>query len=823
MSEGRSLIFPQAVALGARPLTVPGRGNVLVVSAFHAFRLSDGGHVLPATWYETVAASAGPNSIPDSLAPLPGAELLVLGEAAPLHDDRRTAGVRCGGLVREVTLQRDPDRPDAALPLDAEAAVWHAKDNPIGRGGPDDERVPLVVDPADAEHPIWFGPTPFDHPARLALVGTPDAQSGTGWPADADPAVLNEAHPAFWAERFSPGDPLVLEGLAAAAVDGHLPPYRMAITSGDEDGRFVVQPARIHGVTVIPSADAGAVFWRVAIELGDDMLGESIVALIAALEDADAPTRDAEHWGRIAVDRWLEPDHALDDRPLLPAALAATVTLPFAMAEDDPVKERHEAAEAWMRNEVGIEENPFADNQPPEVDLAQQAIDAEADDSPPDANAVGAMADTALAAGRKRHEEAGFKERSPEEQRPPTRRDAGLDAEIEARLAAPYRAERDRTLANALREQELMGMDADDVLARLAGARLISPEPALPWPAFEEDEARLFGDALTEHLGEADPVRHVDVSGAIVAGEAGNPDAPRFSGTRFDGLFAEETEWRGATFTGCEFTEASFCQAQFHACEFFDCTFRDANLSKAEFKDSTFEACVFTKLRIVEPTWSACRFQRCTFEDVTMTGVAMSDNVFDGGALKDVSLSDGLLMDLIWRDLSFESVTFAEVFAPQNRFERVSMHKFWTMGKGLAGSAFEEVEADTCGFLGNSRFDNSTFSAVRFAQTGFTNAVFAEARFEPNCRFDGCDLSGAIFAEAVVEGVGFIQCPMTGSKWSKTKSSNACFYGALLRGVDFGDTELAHAVFADADLEGTKFLPDKTIGADFRGTVRAAR
>ena len=62
---------------------------------------------------------------------------------------------------------------------------------------------------------------------------------------------------------------------------------------------------------------------------------------------------------------------------------------------------------------------------------------------------------------------------------------------------------------------------------------------------------------------------------------------------------------------------------------------------------------------------------------------------------------------------------------------------------------------------------------------------------------------------------------MTGTKWSNVRAPNGWFYGALLRGVDFGDTELANAVFTDADLEGTRWLADKTIGADFRGTVRA--
>lgn len=819
MSEGRPLIFPQAVALGARPLAVPGRGPVLAVSAFHAFRLSDGGHVLPATWYETVAAHVGANAVPDSLSPLPGAELLVLGAAAPLAGDRRTVSVRCGGLAREVVLQRDPKRPEAAVTLDAASAVWHAKDNPVGRGGPGDDRMPLIVDPKEREHPIWFGPTPFDHPLRTGLVGTPDEASGTGWPSDADAAVLYEAHPAFWTESISAGDPLVLEGLAVDAVDGHLPPYRMSITSGRDDGRFRLEPARIHGVTVIPGAGMGAVFWRVAIDVGEDLLGESIVALIAALEDADASTRDAEHWGGIAVDRWLKPETAADDRPLLPAAMAAAVTLPFAMPEDDPMKERHAAAEAWMHNELGLEENPFADKGPEETALAEKAIDAEMDEAPPDPNAMGGIADEALAFAKQRHEEAGFK--APEEQRPPERRDAALDAEVAARLAAPYRGPRERAVANAIRDHKLRGMDADEVLGKLAGARLISPEPATPWPAFEEDEARRFGDALSEHLGTADLLRHVDVAGAMVIAEPGGADAPKIVGRRFDGLFAEETAWEGTTFSNCEFLASSFCKARFTNCTFRQCNFRETNLSKAVFTACAFESCRLAALRIEESGWSDCQLMACTFEDVSMNDVAMSDNLFEGGSWRDVSLSDGLLINMIWRDLTMESVTFAEVFAPQSRLERVSLHKFWSMGQGFAGSTLMEVEADTCGFLGFSRFDNSTFSAVRFIATGFTNAVFSGTRFEPNCRFHSCDLSGANFADAVVEGVGFVQCPMTGSKWSNTNSSNACFYGALLRGVDFADTELANAVFADADLDGTRFQADKTIGADFRGTVKA--
>ena len=821
MSEGRSLTFPLAIALGARPLAVPGRGAVLALSAFHAFRLSDGAHVPPATWYETVAARAGAGVVPDSMSPLPGAELLVLGAVPPPVGETGRAFLRCGALSRRLVLYRDPSAPDAPLEPGAEAAVWHEEDNPVGRGGPNDERAALVVDEDEPERPVWLGPTAFDHPLRLRRAGTPDEVSGTGWPRDADPAVLHEAHPAFWVDSLHPGDPLAFEGLGAEGVDTRLPPYRISITSGRDDARFVAETVRIHGVSLIPAADLGAVFWRGAIDVGGDIMGESVDVLIAALEDTDAPEKDAEHWGSIAVNRWLEPDTALDDRPLLPAALAATVTLPFALPEGGgAVGERHAAAEAWMREEIGVEENPFEKLQPEEVGLVDKALDeSDGGEAAPDANAVGEIAEAALAASRRRHAEAGFQERDPEEERAPQRRGEQLEAEIEDRLSGPYRAARERSLADAIRRNPVEGMDAGEVLAKLAGARILNATPVTPWPAFEEEEATRFGEALAEHLASEDPERHVDVSGAVVAG---GPDEARarITGRRLDGLLAEETAWRGAVFSGCEFTGSSLSAARFSGCEFHDCRFVDTNLSNSEWSECKLVDCTFHELRITGSTWADCRLERASLEGVTMMDTAMTDVVFEGGSWQRVEMLDALLMDMTFCGLEMQEVTFAESYAMRSRLERLSMTKTWVMSNGFPQCVFEEVEGTTCGFLSYVRFDGSSFSGVRFAMTGFTNAVFADTRFTPDCGFDMCDLSGAMFSNAVVEGVRFLDCTMVGSKWENVKASDAWFYGATLRGVDFGDTELTRTVFTDADIEGTTFRPENAIGADFRGTVR---
>lgn len=825
MAEARTLVFPRAIAMGARPLAMPNGRAVLAVSAFFAFRLSDGSPLLPAAWYETVAGHAGPDAIPDSMAPLPGSELLVLGAVPAVEDREREVSVRCGSLMRSLALRREPGASDVPFVPGPAAAVWHADDNPLGRGGPEDDREPLIFGPGDPEQPVWLGPTPFDHPLRTRLAGTPDAASGTGWPGDADPAVFHEAHPAFWAESFSPGDPLAWEGLGAASLDTHLPPYRMTIVSGDEEADFTIEPARIHGVTVIPGADAAAVFWRAAIDVGDDIMGDSVQMLIVALEDADSPPKDADHWARIAITRWAEPETAMDDRPLLPAALAAAVALPFALPEDDFIKDRHAAAESWIQDESGLDagnpfEGPAAQEQTKVAEEAVAAVERE-DAPPPDPNDMEAMVGSVLAAGRKRHEEAGFTE-PPSEPEPRVRGDE-LYPEIERRIDVPYQSPRDRAIVDTVQQHEAEGVHSQDVVEKIADARQMSPDPDPAWPPMNEEEAHLFGDMLYRRLGDKDLERHVDVAGAAVVPRPGEPDGRRIEKRRFDGVFAEDTAWENTVFEGCTFSGASFARARFLGCAFRDCEWRGVNLSKAEMSGCTFSGCTFAELTVVEPTWYENRYERCVFEHVSLADVAMRDTVFDNTSWANVDISDGLMMDMTFRDVTMSDVTLAEAMMPQNRFERVTMKKVWMTGKGPAGSVFETVDADTCGFLGTVRFDGCSFSDTRFSMTGFTGAVFAETQFSADCQFDRCDLSNAMFLDVTMEGIRFAECSMTGSLWQKVRASGGWFFGALLRGVDLTDADFRNAVFTDADLEGTRFQADKTIGADFRGTVRQGR
>ena len=817
MNEGRALVVPTAIGLGLRPLAVPGRGPVMVVSSFYAFRISDHASVRPAEWYEAVAIHAGPLAIPDSLCPLPGAEVVVLGPAAPVSGGPRPARIECGRAGCSLRLHADPEQPESPVALGPSRACWHADDNPVGRGGPGDDRTPLLVCRGDPDRPVWPGPTPFDHPLRLRCAGTPDVSSGAGWASDADPAVFFEAHPALRTERLDPGTPVELEGIAAETMRSAIPPYRITLTIGNDDGRFVPAQSRIHTLALIPRAGIGAAFWRSAIDVGDDMMGERIVAVVAALEDAGAEVRAPEHWARIALDRWLEPHNAVDDRPLLPPDLARLVTLPFAAPDDDsPIAQRRAAAEQWVREEMGVpDRNPFGEG--PEAALLDEAQ--AADDSgerPPDPGDMAEIADRALAMGRKRHADAGFPERSAEDERTPELRGPALAEEIATRLAEPYASPRERVLARTVRDMPARSADPDETLARLASARVMSPQGPAPWPRLDDAEAARFGEALVERLGQEPLPRHADISGCRVAGD---PGEVRIEDAHFDGLLAEETYWTCVVFSRCSFSESTFAGATFVRCVFESCRLERTNLSGAELVECTFRECEWRDLHLTEPTWVLCAFEDSTLRKVSLTDVAVREVTVAGGSWQDVSVVDAMWIEVAMSDVALENVAFADANAPDCRFERVTLTRVWVTAKGFAGAVFDDVVADTCGFLNHARFDGSRISRSRFIGCGFSGAILSDATFDASCSFQTCDFSGAAFVDTSLSGVHFVQCTFQSSKWKDVDASDAWLYRCGLRGLDLRGVVLTRAVLADSDLEGTQLAPGFTIGTDLRGTV----
>ena len=850
-TSGWSITYPQLIAFGARALSVPGRGNVLCASAVVPFRLSDGEIVAAAQWYSAVRAHAGDGAIPDAVAPLPGAELLVLGPVGPLSREPRDCIVRCGAVNRRLLLAADADD-EGPLFLGPDAALWHERDNPVGRGGPGDMRPPLVRDKDEPGRPVWLGPTGLDHPARQRHAGNPGDDSVGGWPGDASAASLHDAHEAFWADGLFAGDPLRLGGVGDEHIDVDLPPYRvsLAVCRGVE-GVWTLLDSRIHVVAVVPMAGIGAMIWRGAVDLGGDVMGEDIAAVVAALDDADAPERDPDDLAEVVLLRWEEPAHATDDRPLLPPSLHHLVDLPFdALPEGgDP---RQAAAQAWALSEMGLDRNPYENVATDGDALAAKAVDA-VQQNPMDAAAMGEVADAVAEHAKERHRAMGFGDVAPPEVQPAVPRGDALDDEVSRRLALPYQTPHELAIVANLERVPQGAPDVGETLDRLAQARVESPDAPLFWPPLPLGEAVRFGEALLGRLGDGDLPRHADVSGAQV-GDAPAVD-PRLApppneedsyvwygprppaldtpGTlarlerrhsvrdrRLDGLLAEETGWRGIVFENCEFMDSSFANGYFENCEFVRCTWEGSNVTAVTFVDCRFESCSLVRLTADDPVFMACEFNDCHLEKMSLHDVAARDLTFNGGTWASVDWQEGMLVNLSVAGTELAETTFAMVRAVHIVFEDVSMRQVSALGRGFPYATFRNVNMHRCGFVG-FHFDNSRWELVRAEESGMTNCVFAEAVVARDCEFRRCDFTGAAFTGADIGGARFVECTMTFTGWSGAAAEDAWFFGSNLRGVHFSDARLARAVFCDADIRDAVFREEETIGADFSGTCRA--
>ena len=826
MSEGRALVLPMQISLMARPMRLPDGRHVLTVSSLFAFRLADHAPLRPAEWFEALATRVHPDTPGDTVCPLPGAELVVLGPVPAVSRDERERAcfVQAGEIERGFVLR--PNEGDPQSPVLVPDYLHAARDeetNPEGRVGNEDGPPPAILDALDDTKPLWLGTTPFEHPLRLQGMGEMDPDGATGWPPGTDPWILGDAHPAFRTRRLDPGDRVVLDGLLDDEVS--IPPYRIEITSGSDSGAFRVEPARIHVLALIPCAGIGAMIWRVAIDVApEDSLGLEVVALVAALVDAEEERQDEDHWGRIAVGRWLDPTKALDDRPLLPRKLARAIVLPFAPpGPDDPILQRHAAAKDWMESEMGAPaENPFEPLVAKEIAPADKALEQNADEeSAPDVESVESIADEVLALARSRHADAGFDPEKRESVKP-VKRGPVLEAEIDRRLERPYQSEIEITLhAQLCRDamREAGGPDADETVEKMASIREMNPSPAPPFAPLVKREARRFGDEMLTRLARGNlPSRHIDVSGARFTEKGA-----RVEDRQLDGLLAERTIWKDVQLRRCEITGGSLAGSEFEGCRFEDCNLVGVNLCGVELARVEFIRCSLRDLQINEPTWHGCRFEDCTFENVTMTDVAANEIEVRGGSWTHVRMSDALWIESKMTSVVLEDVTLSDVHAAKSRLEQVKMHKVYVATKGFSLSEFIDVEADTCGFLSYARFDETKFTRCRFTRTGFTRANFTDAVMDPSCRFVQCDLTGAGFVRTVMDGVRFAQCTFLASLWLEHVSArDAWLYQCALGGVDLRKVELARAVLSDSDLTDTQLDPARTIGVDLRGTVHGS-
>ena len=139
-------------------------------------------------------------------------------------------------------------------------------------------------------------------------------------------------------------------------------------------------------------------------------------------------------------------------------------------------------------------------------------------------------------------------------------------------------------------------------------------------------------------------------------------------------------------------------------------------------------------------------------------------------------------------------------------------------------------------------FSGQVASGVEIAASRVTGARLALVDLErvriADTRFDDCDLSGAVLADAaltrvelrrcrlsglVIAGarfhdVRFVECKLDDANFRMTTSERIQFEGTILRGTDFYAAKLASARFFDCDLTSAQFSKAELHGARFHGS-----
>ncbi len=828
-------VFPLAIAFNHRMASIPGRdAEVLVASALVPFRLTDGQLVKPNDWYAAVTYFGGEDVAPDSLNPLCNSEVVFIGSLPPVKGPKRDVKIQCGSLARSLTLYPDPAAEGAPVVPGPRSAVWHKEDNPWGRGGPDDSRKPLIVKQSAPLDPVWMNPTPFVHPARMRLAGIPEEGQGPTWASNAQETLLNDAHSFFWVESLHPGEPIVLEGLGDEPVDTRIPPYRVAIASYWYGGEQNLELARIHSLMLIPAAQLGAVIWRVPISVGTLSLPTEVEYLLAGMEDMNDKPKDVEQWYEVLYARFFEPGYAVDDRPLLPRSYAAAMPAPWAFLKEagEEFDKRSTEIQEWLHDETGVptvDENPFANKMGDIKDLDeardqfQQKNIGEVDENegPTRMGDMESSVSSILAKKNERRRKAGVEDPDPDPTAPrePVVRGDNLEREAVDRLEGPFRSPQERLLIRhaGAHKHRPGAMEPEEVLVKVARARIQAPDPVPTWPAFNEPEALAFGEFVVARLNEDRPVeRYVDVQGAMITSEA------RFSGIMLDSLLAEETTWEQAEFHGVKFYDCSLTKSFFKSCLFTDCEFIKGDISHVEFKDCRFERCKFQDLNPYEMRCANTLFQECEFERFLTQEAILADVRFAHCRMHQCDWLEPMFIETHFTDGEIEQFTLSDGLLMDCSFERMQLRKFWGAAGGMPNVKFEDVQATTSCFVSSFRLDHAKFVRTQFHRIGFINTIFRRVYIAPGCLFEECDLTGCMFVEAEASGTAFPRCGMLSSIWLNSRAVRTSFFSARLLGAIFHGTELFHAIFVDADLNGVIMQPEKTIGADFTGANMGA-
>lgn len=673
------------------------------------------------------------------------------------------------------------------------------KENPVGCGqreteedqGPWSRHLPNIEDPERPSRrplPVGFGPLRAEWKTRAAKTGSYNKrwlEERWPWlPEDFDYGYFNAADPALQVEGYLRGDEtLEFENLHPEhpRYESALPGLRIRcfvnerVAEGEEASAFRFHEVAMNLDTLWVDADAEqlVLVWRGVADVQTDEFEEIEHAylLAEALADAPAPL-DQCHADFERLREEAAAEDALEDPAAEDDAEESEEPDPVEdAAEETPVDAVVEEVSGQVLGILGAAglstaDLPFEDEESLGEAIRSQvteSLESSADD------AADLASDRASDALVEVAEQVSTPSLEQKRQQLQLLQELGVD-DAEMLLADPGFAGVMASMGSAF---EALGVDPSDLSSIVEQAKnqpelaALSAGDEAQDPANDEDEQPRIRP-LTREILEAEAARGED-----------------FEDEDLSGLDLSNLQLSGIDFSACDFSGANLTGADLSACALIGCNFEGATLETANLQQAVAPGANFSRANgrgaqlaeadLTGASFVEANFETANFDEATLAEAQMQRAELSGIEARETWFAEADLEDAVlnWCDLS--KANLSDCSLPRASFRRAK----------LMHATFEDANCEGADF----RRGDLTGLRASGAATNFSN-----------CRLDGVEAAGAVFAEANLVGADLNQANLQGAGFTRANLRKAVLDRADLTGARLIRADLSEAALYTVNL-----------------------
>lgn len=378
---------------------------------------------------------------------------------------------------------------------------------------------------------------------------------------------------------------------------------------------------------------------------------------------------------------------------------------------------------------------------------------------------------------------------------------AGLPASPSAEAGQTLGQVTSQKLADASQEIAAAEIKVDEVMSE---ARRKTPAAIFPLEPMVPAVAQRFGSFIAAKLAEGHDFSGADLAGADLAGldlrglpfrsaffERCNLRGTDFSGADLEGAVFAEADLEGASFAGARIGGINFGRANLRGARFDGCALAGTTLVGADMTDASFRGAKLSEVVLID-----CRLDGADFSDALLADFHILRGQANGIVMAGAEIARGVFIDVpmkksLFKGAGFERTTFGDVFAPNADFTRVHLEGSSFIGAcDLTGAMFAEAVA-----IGSS------WNGSKLGGSCFLRATLNRSLFN-GCDMFESDLRLASFREGRLDRSNLAGCDLFGANLYAASLASCDLTRASLRGANLYSANLAEAKLGSCDLTG---------------------